>query len=160
MGWREESLAGEDFLCSICLQPFHRPITLRCAHSFCRHCILKALKSSPCCPLCRSPHSYEGLFEYSENKLLKKLTTAFKEKTSSLNDNASLKKQASTHEKESLVWVEEKKRIEKLQEKKKRALQFRLVSDGLLVGLAAVPSRFHLSMWSSKQRAFLPVYYF
>ena len=84
-------MAGEDFLCCVCLLPFHRPITLRCAHSFCRHCIMKALKSSPHCPLCRSPHSYEDLFEYSENKLLKKLTSAFKNETPSLNDEVSLK---------------------------------------------------------------------
>ena len=116
-------MAGEDFCAVFVCYPFHRPITLRCAHSFCRHCIMKALKSSPHCPYVAVPHSYEDLFEYSENKLLKKLTSAFKNETLVVERRSFLKKRASKLEKESLVW-EKKKKNRKVTRTEEKASQF------------------------------------
>ena len=106
-----EAVEKEDFFCCICFRPYLRPITLRCAHSFCRHCILKALKANPCCPLCRSPHNYEDLFGYSENKLLKKLTSAFTKDLSS-KDRVFLEKRHELAGREDLLWDAERKKID------------------------------------------------
>ncbi|KAM4029160.1 E3 ubiquitin-protein ligase RNF138-like isoform 3-T3 [Anomaloglossus baeobatrachus] len=47
----------EDFYCPICMDIFQTPVSLsECHHTFCRKCILRAIKSvGPHCPLCRGP---------------------------------------------------------------------------------------------------------
>ena len=50
-GWEEE------LACSICLEFLWEPVTLGCAHSFCRPCLLRTTQLSPDggrCPNCRS----------------------------------------------------------------------------------------------------------
>ncbi|MBA0873481.1 hypothetical protein Goshw_002704 [Gossypium schwendimanii] len=54
---------GEDFDCPICIFPPVDVVITRCAHIFCRSCILKTLqRTRPCCPLCRQPLSQSDLF--------------------------------------------------------------------------------------------------
>ncbi|MFQ6663207.1 hypothetical protein Gotur_030809 [Gossypium turneri] len=54
---------GEDFDCPICISPPVDVVITRCAHIFCRSCILKTLqRTKPCCPLCRQPLSQSDLF--------------------------------------------------------------------------------------------------
>ncbi|XP_069550304.1 E3 ubiquitin-protein ligase TRIM21-like [Brachyistius frenatus] len=46
----------ENFLCSICLQVFTRPVTIPCGHNFCLHCITDywdTLNDFVQCPLCK-----------------------------------------------------------------------------------------------------------
>ena len=45
-----------DLQCSICLDFFFEPLTLKCRHSFCRACLLQSTKLAPdgrSCPQCR-----------------------------------------------------------------------------------------------------------
>ncbi|KAL5720479.1 RING-type E3 ubiquitin transferase [Ranunculus cassubicifolius] len=54
---------GDDFDCPICISPPTNTVITRCAHVFCRACILKALKRpNPSCPLCRQNLSEADLF--------------------------------------------------------------------------------------------------
>ncbi|KAJ6700161.1 TRANSCRIPTION TERMINATION FACTOR 2-RELATED [Salix purpurea] len=54
---------GEDFDCPICICPPAETVITRCAHIFCRACILKTLqRTKQCCPLCRRPLSVSDLF--------------------------------------------------------------------------------------------------
>ncbi|GMJ12165.1 hypothetical protein like AT5G05130 [Hibiscus trionum] len=54
---------SEDFDCPICISPPTDVVITRCAHIFCRSCILKTLQhTKPCCPLCRQPLSQSDLF--------------------------------------------------------------------------------------------------
>ncbi|XP_010558921.2 PREDICTED: putative SWI/SNF-related matrix-associated actin-dependent regulator of chromatin subfamily A member 3-like 1 [Tarenaya hassleriana] len=54
---------GEDFDCPICISPPTDFIITRCAHIFCRVCILKTLqRTNPCCPLCRGPLTQSDLY--------------------------------------------------------------------------------------------------
>ncbi|KAJ0064079.1 hypothetical protein NL108_018341 [Boleophthalmus pectinirostris] len=49
-----EGLSREDCLCPICLEIFMEPVTLPCAHTFCKACFLESVdKTTLCCPLCR-----------------------------------------------------------------------------------------------------------
>ncbi|KAL1197066.1 putative SWI/SNF-related matrix-associated actin-dependent regulator [Cardamine amara subsp. amara] len=54
---------GEDFDCPICISPPTNIIITRCAHIFCRACILQTLqKSKPLCPLCRGSLTESDLY--------------------------------------------------------------------------------------------------
>ncbi|CAA7032011.1 unnamed protein product [Microthlaspi erraticum] len=54
---------GEDFDCPICISPPKDIIITRCAHIFCRACILQALqRSKPLCPLCRGSLTQSDLY--------------------------------------------------------------------------------------------------
>ncbi|KDP37685.1 hypothetical protein JCGZ_06342 [Jatropha curcas] len=54
---------GEDFDCPICISPPTDAVITRCAHIFCRACILKTLqRTKPSCPLCRRSLSTSDLF--------------------------------------------------------------------------------------------------
>ncbi|XP_044199713.1 E3 ubiquitin-protein ligase TRIM21-like [Thunnus albacares] len=48
-------LAEEQFLCSICLDVFTRPVTIPCGHNFCMNCITQAWEISEKhqCPICK-----------------------------------------------------------------------------------------------------------
>uniref|UniRef100_A0A7N0TAB6 DNA/RNA helicase protein n=1 Tax=Kalanchoe fedtschenkoi TaxID=63787 RepID=A0A7N0TAB6_KALFE len=61
---------GEDFDCPICISPPDAVIITRCAHIFCRACILKVLKrDKPSCPLCRRSLSEADLFSAPQDTL-------------------------------------------------------------------------------------------
>ncbi|XP_036419084.1 E3 ubiquitin-protein ligase rnf168 [Colossoma macropomum] len=48
------NLTRSDCLCPICLEIFLEPVTLPCAHTFCKPCFLETVdKANLCCPLCR-----------------------------------------------------------------------------------------------------------
>ncbi|XP_015949627.1 putative SWI/SNF-related matrix-associated actin-dependent regulator of chromatin subfamily A member 3-like 1 [Arachis duranensis] len=54
---------GVDYECPICTSPSADIIITRCAHIFCRVCILTCLRSrNSCCPLCRQALSGSDLF--------------------------------------------------------------------------------------------------
>ncbi|KAL0736557.1 hypothetical protein Bca4012_012767 [Brassica carinata] len=54
---------GEDFDCPICISPPRDIIITRCAHIFCRACILQTLqRTKPSCPLCRGSLTQSDLF--------------------------------------------------------------------------------------------------
>ncbi|CAH8382148.1 unnamed protein product [Eruca vesicaria subsp. sativa] len=54
---------GEDFDCPICISPPRDIIITRCAHIFCRSCILQTLqRTKPSCPLCRGSLTQSDLF--------------------------------------------------------------------------------------------------
>lgn len=54
---------GEDFDCPICISTPTNIVITRCAHIYCKSCILKTLKrAKPCCPLCRRELSESDLF--------------------------------------------------------------------------------------------------
>ncbi|KAF9051199.1 hypothetical protein BDZ89DRAFT_528402 [Hymenopellis radicata] len=53
---------NSNLICCICRMPFIDPVTTRaCSHTFCRECILEALKHSLHCPVDRLPLTIEGL---------------------------------------------------------------------------------------------------
>ena len=43
----------DEFTCPICLDYFIRASTLPCGHSFCNHCVLRSLRTTLTCPVCR-----------------------------------------------------------------------------------------------------------
>ncbi|KAK7378026.1 hypothetical protein VNO80_03462 [Phaseolus coccineus] len=53
---------GEDFECPICLSSPMDIVITRCAHIFCRDCILRSLETRSRCPLCRRQLSESDLF--------------------------------------------------------------------------------------------------
>ncbi|CAN8268541.1 unnamed protein product [Cochlearia groenlandica] len=54
---------GEDFDCPICISPPKDMIITRCAHIFCRACILQTLqRMKPSCPLCRGSLTQSDLY--------------------------------------------------------------------------------------------------
>ncbi|CAH2074061.1 unnamed protein product [Thlaspi arvense] len=54
---------GEDFDCPICISPPRDIIITRCAHIFCRACILQTLqRTKPSCPLCRGSLTQSDLY--------------------------------------------------------------------------------------------------
>ncbi|KAJ8410647.1 hypothetical protein AAFF_G00186040 [Aldrovandia affinis] len=47
-------ISQADCVCPICLEIFLEPVTLPCAHTFCKPCFLETVdKANLCCPLCR-----------------------------------------------------------------------------------------------------------
>ncbi|XP_027000730.2 E3 ubiquitin-protein ligase rnf168 isoform X1 [Tachysurus fulvidraco] len=51
---QDGKLNRADCLCPICLEIFLEPVTLPCAHTFCKPCFLETVdKANICCPLCR-----------------------------------------------------------------------------------------------------------
>eukprot|EP01124_Arcella_intermedia_P020290 TRINITY_DN2777_c0_g1_i1.p1 TRINITY_DN2777_c0_g1~~TRINITY_DN2777_c0_g1_i1.p1 ORF type:complete len:306 (+),score=56.69 TRINITY_DN2777_c0_g1_i1:44-919(+) len=59
----------EDYLCPICYEVFGDPTKLKCGHTFCKSCILRAIDLHKHCPLCRNPSQYEDISpneEYSK----------------------------------------------------------------------------------------------
>ena len=49
------TLMKKNVQCSICLDTMTNPHSLRCQHTFCKDCILQALRHSSACPQCRLP---------------------------------------------------------------------------------------------------------
>ncbi|XP_073480918.1 tripartite motif-containing protein 75-like [Aquarana catesbeiana] len=66
--------------CSICLSIYNSPVTLRCGHSFCRHCIEGVLDTQRgsgvyCCPECRE--EFQELPELGRNTTLCNIVESF-----------------------------------------------------------------------------------
>lgn len=53
----------EELKCSLCLEPFARPVTLPCGHTFCEDCLTAAYARQPKCPNCRQPILGNGRFQ-------------------------------------------------------------------------------------------------
>eukprot|EP01114_Cavostelium_apophysatum_P012888 TRINITY_DN2996_c0_g1_i3.p1 TRINITY_DN2996_c0_g1~~TRINITY_DN2996_c0_g1_i3.p1 ORF type:complete len:385 (+),score=100.61 TRINITY_DN2996_c0_g1_i3:54-1157(+) len=54
----DESVFGDledQCTCWVCFELFVSPVTLHCAHTFCKECVEKVLKKNPSCPFCRKP---------------------------------------------------------------------------------------------------------
>uniref|UniRef100_A0A8D0G7C3 Uncharacterized protein n=1 Tax=Sphenodon punctatus TaxID=8508 RepID=A0A8D0G7C3_SPHPU len=66
----------EALTCSICLDCFKEPVTLRCGHNFCRGCITKCNEESQACPECREP--FQG-GELQPNRQLRDVAEITKE---------------------------------------------------------------------------------
>ena len=49
--------------CCICLNTMYAPVVTRCAHVFCRGCLVPALERTATCPLCRAPCAARDLIE-------------------------------------------------------------------------------------------------
>ncbi|XP_072318255.1 E3 ubiquitin-protein ligase rnf168 [Eucyclogobius newberryi] len=65
------SLSREDCLCPICLEVFVEPVTLPCAHTFCKVCFLESVyKATLCCPLCRKRVSTWARLHNRKNSLV------------------------------------------------------------------------------------------
>jgi hypothetical protein len=51
----DPSKYGPELECPICRELFFHPVSMNCGHTFCKECLLPALKQKPMCPLCRTP---------------------------------------------------------------------------------------------------------
>jgi hypothetical protein len=51
--YMNESQIDEALKCIICTQPFVKPVSLHCQHTFCRECIRTWLNEDQSCPTCR-----------------------------------------------------------------------------------------------------------
>ena len=64
-----EDAINHSLKCSICNQPFVRPVSTNCKkrHKFCRHCIEEWLRHKPSCPTCRQKLNTEDLVSITED---------------------------------------------------------------------------------------------
>ena len=51
----EDQNSEQDLDCIICNNILYKPVSISCGHTFCKDCLLLALRAKPLCPLCRSP---------------------------------------------------------------------------------------------------------
>jgi len=66
--------------CSLCFRLLCRPVSTPCGHTYCKSCLLSALKFSLLCPLCRSKLEPSSKYKYSVNiVILTLLEKHFKE---------------------------------------------------------------------------------
>lgn len=71
----------DELSCPICLCLYRNPVLLSCGHSFCKHCIKKALdgqqqsKASYSCPICK--HQLGPILELQKNFQLCSIVEAF-----------------------------------------------------------------------------------
>jgi len=49
----EQGLDISDFECPLCFRLFCKPISTPCGHTYCKNCLMAALRYSLMCPLCR-----------------------------------------------------------------------------------------------------------
>jgi len=59
--------------CSLCFRIFCRPVSTPCGHTYCKSCLLAALKYSPLCPLCRSKLEPASKHKYAVNIVISNL---------------------------------------------------------------------------------------
>jgi len=70
---RPSNIDVNDFECVLCFRLFCKPVVTSCGHTFCKHCLLSALKFKPNCPLCRCPlHKVKYTVNYVLLNLLEK----------------------------------------------------------------------------------------
>ena len=99
-----------DLSCTICLNSFYQPITIKCGHTFCFTCIndcrpTKNNNNFIHCPLCREKILSSEIFECSENKFIKSIVKKCK-LTRVLNDVE--QKKLKQFENEKKIYFEEK----------------------------------------------------
>ncbi len=51
--YMDENKIDDELKCTICTQPFQKPVCLSCQHTFCRECIELWLNEHHSCPTCR-----------------------------------------------------------------------------------------------------------
>ncbi|CAF0888930.1 unnamed protein product [Adineta steineri] len=51
--YMNDAQIDDELKCSICSEPFQNPVTIKCEHTFCQHCIGKWLEIHTRCPTCR-----------------------------------------------------------------------------------------------------------
>ncbi|XP_060935173.1 uncharacterized protein LOC133011461 [Limanda limanda] len=88
-------IADEDFLCSICLSVFTKPVSIPCGHNFCVDCITGFWDSSNprCqCPLCNEAFSSRPMLRV--NTTIAELIEKFKKTTQEISSAAVEEKQA------------------------------------------------------------------
>lgn len=56
----EQHEEEEDWMCSICMEELHDPVSTPCGHVFCRRCIEEWLLRSNVCPSCNRPDITKG----------------------------------------------------------------------------------------------------
>ena len=52
---QEEAIIDYDLECALCSDILFKPVSLDCGHTYCKGCLINALKIKPKCPLCRTP---------------------------------------------------------------------------------------------------------
>jgi len=74
------SIDTSDLECSLCFRLFCKPVSTPCGHTYCKSCLISALKYSLLCPLCRSRLDPPSKYKYSVNiVILNLLEKHFKE---------------------------------------------------------------------------------
>ena len=76
----------EELTCCICLELFNQPVTLPCAHNFCRGCILQVVgrllhdhvSVTAECPTCRAPLISGTCHRLPVNKTIQSLADALR----------------------------------------------------------------------------------
>ncbi|XP_002737160.2 E3 ubiquitin-protein ligase RNF166-like [Saccoglossus kowalevskii] len=71
MATRSESLVppkvDDNFICSICLEVYRKPVTITCGHTFCRECLKPCIATAaPQCPVCRAAFDCKGKVRNNE----------------------------------------------------------------------------------------------
>jgi len=69
-GDEPQTLEISDFECALCFRLYHRPVTTQCGHTYCKNCLMAALRYSSMCPLCRSELDPPTKRKYSVNVTL------------------------------------------------------------------------------------------
>jgi len=59
-----------DFECPLCMRLFHKPVSTICGHTYCKSCLLAALRYSLMCPLCRTKLEDPSKHKYQVNIVL------------------------------------------------------------------------------------------
>ena len=70
--------SGVDEECPACFDSLVDPVITRCAHAFCRHCIMDRISSedmAPNCPLCSAPVNENDLIKVPESTIKKSSET-------------------------------------------------------------------------------------
>ncbi|CAF1268391.1 unnamed protein product [Adineta steineri] len=63
--YMDETKIDDELKCAICTQPFQKPVSLICKHTFCRQCIKTWLNKVHSCPSCRQ----SSIIDEDENLL-------------------------------------------------------------------------------------------
>lgn len=72
-------IAEENFLCSICLEVFTKPVTIPCGHNFCHDCITNHWETCNAllqCPLCKEKYTVKPMLRV--NSVLAEMATGVK----------------------------------------------------------------------------------
>jgi len=64
---QNQPLESSELECSLCFRLYCKPVSTPCGHTYCKSCILAAMKYSPLCPLCRAKLEPPSKQKYSVN---------------------------------------------------------------------------------------------